>query len=172
MTDAEKMREMAARVADASACGACRADKTFGNAIRALPLPAATPDKTATALPDMGGAAAMREPSDEEVWLIWYEDQDRKPELFSGCGATEAAKRRYEQLSITWNCHLFRKVSPSIDKPTTTTPDKTVEALEIARKALAAAYPSLTRIVDGKLCQEGQLVLDALAAIDAAKGGS
>ena len=89
MTDAEKMREMAARVADASACGACRALRTFGDAIRALPLPAAPPDKTA-------------------------------------------------------------------------------EALEIARTALAAAYPSLTRIVDGKLCREGQLVWDALAALDAA----
>ena len=47
--NAYEWRETAAQLADASACGACRALMTFGDAIRAMPLP------------DMGGAEAMRE---------------------------------------------------------------------------------------------------------------
>ena len=47
---AHEWRETAAQLADASACGACRALRTFGDAIRAMPLPAAPPDKTAEAL--------------------------------------------------------------------------------------------------------------------------
>lgn len=37
-------------------------------------------------------------------WLIWFEDQDRKPEIFDD---EQAAKERFMRLSVSWNCHLF-----------------------------------------------------------------
>jgi hypothetical protein len=63
--------------------------------------------------PTPGSRDAMALPDDDgEAWLILYEDTDREYELFSGCGATKAAHRRFEQLLVTWNCHLFRRVAP------------------------------------------------------------
>lgn len=84
--------------------------KELAENIRAIPIPEpAAPAEIATVrkLPD----------DDGEVWIIYYDDRDREIELLSGCGATEAARRRYEQLSVTWNCHLFRRVSGDIDVP-------------------------------------------------------
>src|SRR6266581_654925 len=40
---------------------------------------------------------------DERRWLIWFLDVDRPIELFSGYGATEAAHKRFEQVSVSWN---------------------------------------------------------------------
>ena len=140
MTDAEKMREMAARVADASACGACRADKTFGNAIRALPLPVAPPDKTATALPDMGGADAMREMS---------------------------ARRMRE-----WPFDLPNAAAAIRALPLpAATPEKTTEALEMARRAIAGTLEETFGSIRLSYPLD-RLLREALAAIDAAKGGS
>lgn len=45
-----------------------------------------------------------------DTWIIWFDDADRKPELFCGHGATQAANKRYEQISVSWNAHLFAKV--------------------------------------------------------------
>jgi len=53
----------------------------------------------------------LAKPSSEpKAWLIWYHDVDRPPEFFSHAGAEEAARKRFEQVSASWNCLLF--VSP------------------------------------------------------------
>jgi hypothetical protein len=44
------------------------------------------------------------------AWLIWYQDQDRPPEYFTGAGAEIAARERYRMVSFAWNCHLFEKI--------------------------------------------------------------
>ncbi len=41
-------------------------------------------------------------------WLIYYEDQGVKPELFTD----ESAAREHFALRLeSWNCHLFKQVS-------------------------------------------------------------
>lgn len=47
----------------------------------------------------------------DAAWIIWFEDADRKAEVFTGHGATEAAHRRFEQISLSWNAHLFQRVA-------------------------------------------------------------
>jgi hypothetical protein len=37
-------------------------------------------------------------------WLIYFEDQDQKPEIFT---SEKAAKERFLSLLPNWNCHLF-----------------------------------------------------------------
>lgn len=44
---------------------------------------------------------------DEIVWIIVYEDQDVKPEFFSGQGAELAAKHLFKERLLKWSCHLF-----------------------------------------------------------------
>jgi DNA repair exonuclease SbcCD ATPase subunit len=44
---------------------------------------------------------------DESVWIIVYEDQDVKPEFFSGEGAEVAAKHLFKERLLKWSCHLF-----------------------------------------------------------------
>lgn len=45
---------------------------------------------------------------EERHYLIYFEDQDVKPEIFT---SQEAAIARFNQLDINWNCHLFERVS-------------------------------------------------------------
>ena len=52
----------------------------------------------------------------DDSWILWFEDADMSPIVFTSCGATEAALKTYEKMNVTWNCHLFRKVNPSILK--------------------------------------------------------
>jgi len=52
-------------------------------------------------------------PDDPVVWLIFYNDAEVKPEIFQGYGATDAAHRRFAQVSIGYNCHLFVRVAKS-----------------------------------------------------------
>lgn len=51
------------------------------------------------------------QPDDPCVWMIVYEDAEREHETFSGCGATNAAHRRFEAVKRTYNCHLFVRVA-------------------------------------------------------------
>jgi hypothetical protein len=44
---------------------------------------------------------------DESVWIIVYEDQDVRPEFFSGEGAEVAAKHLFKERLLKWSCHLF-----------------------------------------------------------------
>lgn len=45
------------------------------------------------------------------VWLIFFEDTEVRPEIFSGCGATEAAHKRFDQVRTGYNCRLFVMVT-------------------------------------------------------------
>jgi hypothetical protein len=55
----------------------------------------------------------------DERWLLWFADPDKKPEHFSGHGAEEAARRRFDQARMAWTCWLFRTVeSPALETRT------------------------------------------------------
>jgi hypothetical protein len=45
------------------------------------------------------------------VWAILYEDAEVGPEIFTGCGATTAAHRRFDLVKTGYNCHLFVRVA-------------------------------------------------------------
>lgn len=57
-------------------------------------------------------AAALRRYS---AFIIRYDDADREDELLVGDGAEEAAMKRWEQISVNWNAHLFRKIRGNAD---------------------------------------------------------
>ena len=43
-------------------------------------------------------------------WLIFFEDAERKPEVFGGEDAEAAAREALALYQHTWNCHLFVEV--------------------------------------------------------------
>lgn len=43
----------------------------------------------------------------EKWWMIYFDDADRRPEIFTDEGC---ARKRYEQISVSWNAHLFKRV--------------------------------------------------------------
>lgn len=47
---------------------------------------------------------------DECPHIIVFDDADRENEMFAGCGARPAAMRRWEQISQSWNAHLFVRI--------------------------------------------------------------
>lgn len=48
--------------------------------------------------------------SENEAFLIHFEDSERTDEHFSGYGAREGAIKRYAQISISWNASLFQRI--------------------------------------------------------------
>ena len=44
---------------------------------------------------------------DTKAWLIYFDDADIKPEVFTGEGAGEFAQKRYESLCQHWSVTLF-----------------------------------------------------------------
>ena len=44
------------------------------------------------------------------AFIIKYEDNEVEDEIFSGYGAEEGALKRFEQLSLNWNCSLFQLI--------------------------------------------------------------
>jgi hypothetical protein len=72
---------------------------------KVTPLYAALPaqDKDANA----GGHPAPANESESVPYVIFFDDADCKPEMIIG---REAAMRRYEQISDSWNAHLFVKI--------------------------------------------------------------
>lgn len=79
---------------------------------------------------------AAREEGDGEdgAWIIWFEDADREPETFVGFGARDAAQRRYDQVTVSWNAHLFERVKSALplraQQPADDKLAKAVDALE------------------------------------------
>ena len=62
-----------------------------------------------------GVAAYLQAPtresgSEDEAYIIWYEDSQMQPLTFSGYGAKEAAFKKFQMLSQRWNATLFSKV--------------------------------------------------------------
>ncbi|MFV3386628.1 hypothetical protein ACNFCJ_14550 [Pseudomonas sp. NY15364] len=47
---------------------------------------------------------------EETPHIIVFDDADRPNEMFSGAGARPAALRRWQQISVSWNAHLFVRV--------------------------------------------------------------
>lgn len=47
---------------------------------------------------------------DDGAYIIKFDDADRRDEFFAMTGARDAAMRRYEQISVSWNAHLFVKI--------------------------------------------------------------
>ncbi len=45
-----------------------------------------------------------------DAWILVYEDASVEDERFSGDGATEAARKRFDRARENWACHLFRCV--------------------------------------------------------------
>lgn len=43
--------------------------------------------------------------------IIWFDDADRSPLLFAGAGSAVAALKTWEQISVSWNAHLFVRVA-------------------------------------------------------------
>lgn len=82
-------------------------------------------DAAATGLPIVGlGPMTLAAPAqqhqgepvaltipDECPHIIVFDDADRANEHFCGAGARPAALRRYEQISQSWNAHLFVRVA-------------------------------------------------------------
>lgn len=54
-----------------------------------------------------GGEGVASEPSQRDVWLIFFDDADRGPELYTD---RNAAIRRYDQISVSWNATLFESI--------------------------------------------------------------
>ncbi|CAB4149769.1 hypothetical protein UFOVP555_29 [uncultured Caudovirales phage] len=47
---------------------------------------------------------------DECPHMIVFDDADREPFMFAGAGARESAIKAFEQVSTSWNAHLFVRV--------------------------------------------------------------
>ncbi len=43
-------------------------------------------------------------------WIIYFEDADKAPEVFTGEGSGEAARVRFAECQLAWTCHLFASV--------------------------------------------------------------
>lgn len=58
------------------------------------------------------GAKQLHSPchSVPDAWAIVFDDAEVPPEFFAGAGATEGARKRFEQISGSWNAHLYRRV--------------------------------------------------------------
>lgn len=54
----------------------------------------------------------IEETPESEAWAILYEDPDHGNEVFFGAGAEEAARKRFANARLTWNCTLFRQYAP------------------------------------------------------------
>lgn len=52
-------------------------------------------------------SATIKELREDGAYLLWFEDAEMQPILFSGAGARDAAIRAYEARSLAWNCVLF-----------------------------------------------------------------
>ena len=55
----------------------------------------------------MINAKTIEELREDGAYLLWFEDAEMQPILFSGAGARDAAIRAYEARSLAWNCVLF-----------------------------------------------------------------
>ena len=87
-------------------------------------------DTSGSALQASGTPAA---PADTEpAYIIWFDDASVAPEVFAGHGATDAAHKRYEQISARWNAHLFAKVNSN-----------SRDANERSAESAASAEPAL-----------------------------
>ena len=100
-------------------------------------------DMATTPTEDKGGAWP-----DDGAYLIRFDDAEREDESFVGCGAKDAALRYYEQVSDSWNAHLYVKV------------DSNSRDCTVPNGALAATAPQAP--VAGEWVQEARQIIDEL----------
>lgn len=70
----------------------------------------AEPAKMVNGVPLAPIAASPLEIPEECPHLIVFDDADRQQLMFAGTGAREAALKTWEQISNSWNAHLFVRV--------------------------------------------------------------
>jgi hypothetical protein len=81
-----------------------------------------------------------------DAWIIWFEDASMPPETFTGYGATEAARKRFDMVRSNWNCHLFQRVETDcgVERPAVDgLLDDLAKALE-PFGAIADRYPKMS----------------------------
>lgn len=44
------------------------------------------------------------------LWMVYFEDAERKPEIFFGEGAEAAARKSYADHKVAWSCHLLSRI--------------------------------------------------------------
>lgn len=49
-------------------------------------------------------------PAKPKIFILFFEDRDRLPEVFSGEGAERGAYKRWDQAKTSWACHLFARI--------------------------------------------------------------
>lgn len=69
--------------------------------------------KAQLATVSVGGVGSLVSVPPECPHLIWYADQDRKPEMFVGHGARDTAMKRFHMISQHWNANLFVRIKKS-----------------------------------------------------------
>ncbi|WP_296267377.1 hypothetical protein [Pseudomonas sp. UBA6562] len=109
---------------------------------------------------------------DECPHIIVFDDADRANEHFCGSGARPAALRRYEQISQSWNAHLFvRTASNSRDDryPGATVADPAeVERLRIEHTEavnVGMRYQDQRNALRAQLAERDALLLRSLEAL-------
>ncbi len=50
-------------------------------------------------------------PKDKTYWLVYFEDAGVRPVVFTD---ESAAREYYRERSISWNCHLFVRISEQL----------------------------------------------------------
>lgn len=74
-----------------------------------------------------------RQLNPDGVYVIFFEDQSKKPEFFGGPGALYGATERHKQLNQMWACHIFSQIS-NLSRDTISSAQKIAEqAKEIDR---------------------------------------
>lgn len=48
---------------------------------------------------------------DECPHIIWFDDQDQSPIVFAGPGAKACANAKFQDISTSWNAHLFARIA-------------------------------------------------------------
>ena len=48
---------------------------------------------------------------DEPAFIVWFDDADLPPCVFSGYGAEDAARTFYELKRQAWTVHLFKEIA-------------------------------------------------------------
>ena len=113
--------------------------------------PASCADEVAKALNTyarLASAEPDRAEGDEDgAWIIHYEDRDREQEVFVGFGAREAAQRRYEQVTVTWNAHLFERVKSALPAPPTPAVEGEGAVGSAEREVGRAVYERVEKLV-------------------------
>jgi hypothetical protein len=57
-----------------------------------------------------GIGSAIRTSPTNGLWVVWYEDTEKKPDVFFGDGAEAAARAKFASANDNWSCHLLTRI--------------------------------------------------------------